>query len=57
VIQRSFKLLADRGLVKKMKGQEAWQPMQRFRASMLGIASHYAHQELAAIRAKEAGDV
>jgi hypothetical protein len=57
VIRRCFELLADRGLVKKMKGQESWQPLQRFRASMLGIASHYAYEELAAIQAKESEDV
>jgi hypothetical protein len=56
VIRRCFELLADRGLVKKMKGQEAWQPLQRFRANMLGIASHYAYTELGEIRARQEGD-
>jgi hypothetical protein len=53
VIRRCFELLADRGLVRKMKGEERWQPLNRFRSMLGGIAAHYAYTELAAIRAEQ----
>jgi len=56
MIKAVFEFLAERGLVRKMKGTEAYQPLYRFQAMMSGTLSHYAYAEMARLRREMTGE-